>query len=101
MQSNRTHIKHRASTKVTNNPTEYNINSSKNTNITKNLTEQGTKVPKNQTEHLQDVRKALTKQTVNKTHTKQCTRHYRNKLSRQLIPNSAWDTNVTKSQQNT
>ena len=55
-------------TKVTNNPTEYNINSAQNTNITKNLTEQGTNVPKNQTEHLQD-----NAQGIDKTNSQQNT----------------------------
>ena len=55
-------------TKVINNPTEYNINSSKNTNIAKNLTEQGTNVPKNQTEHLQD-----SAQGIDKTNSQQNT----------------------------
>ena len=46
------------------------------------------------------VRKAPTSQTVNETHKNQCVRHYRNKLSRKLIPNTARDTRVTKRQQN-
>ena len=59
------------------------------------------------------LRKALTSQTVNKTHTKQCARHYsdkkateqknkcatleRNKQSTEHIQNSARGTNVTNS----
>ena len=68
-----------------------------NTNLTKSLTEhiqtnaRGTNVPNN--------KKTLTNVTVRKKH--KTVRKTRNKLTRRLIPNSARDTSVTKSQQNT
>ena len=91
---------------VTNNPTEHIQNSAQNTNVTqiventfktvrKALTYQ--KIKQNT---YKIVRKAPTSQTVNETHKNQCVRHYRNKLSRKLIPNTARDTRVTKRQQN-
>ena len=93
-------------TNVPNNHTEHIQNGAQNTNLSINLKNTFKTVRKALTYQkikqntYKIVRKAPTSQTVNETHKNQCVRHYRDKLSRKLIPNTARDTRVTKRQQN-